>query len=424
MTSDPARRRLRRLWRRPISRQLLRAAQEIPCHLVGGALRDQALGEPLRDLDVVVEQGGRLVAERLSALTAGRLVDLGDDRFAAFRVVLPDLIVDLWDRQGAPLESDLSRRDFTVNSFALELRSGGIVDPVGGLLDLRRRLLRSTSEGAFENDPLRVVRLARLAGQLRGFSVEPATLLIARRAAPDLARVAPERVRQELDLLLQTGAAGRWLEVLVELSLYPQLWSGHAGPADRTQRAFATLAELEGQFGRLSPGRPPAIDLAAARMALLFDRLPAAAEDDPIRKLERFQERGFLTRRAAQRVADLLEWRRLPLAQSDQRWFLHRTGRQWPTALCCLGARLEDPGESPRWPRVVEDLLRLEAAAGGEIFDPPPLLDGGQVQRLLGCPPGPEVGHALRLLRRRQIEGEIRTRREAEDFVRRCQGPS
>ena len=318
-----------------------------------------------------------------------------------------------------PLESDLARRDFTINSFALDLRSGQIVDPVGGLTDLRNRLLRATSEGTFESDPLRVVRLARLGGQLRGFSVNAATIRLARIAAPELSRVAPDRVRRELDLMFQAPAASHWLGLLVELSLYPEFLSDRPGSAASALRAFEALPGLEGEFYRLSAETPPRIDLPTARLALLFDRLPTTSDEDPSQHLQRFRERGFLTRRAAERVADLLKWPRLPRCKREQRWWLHRTGRRWPTVICFLGARTEDPKELARWPRVLEDLLRLEATSGHEIFDPPPILDGREVQRLLECPPGPEVGDALRLLRRQQIEGQIRTRREAEILVRR-----
>ncbi len=187
MTVDKVRQRLSDLRQRPISRQLLRAAVPVSCHLVGGALRDTALGETIRDLDAVVEQRGHIIAERLAANTSGRLVVLGGDRFAAYRVVLPEMTVDLWDRQGASLESDLLRRDLTVNSFALDLSSGDLSDPADGLTDLRNRLLRATGTKVFADDPLRALRLARLAGQLPKFSVEPATISLARRVAPDVA---------------------------------------------------------------------------------------------------------------------------------------------------------------------------------------------------------------------------------------------
>ena len=71
-------------------------------------------------------------------------------------------VLDLWDRESASLEDDLARRDFTVNSFAVDLRGGGVADPFGGLGDLEQRTLRATTRGSFEGDPLRVLRLARL----------------------------------------------------------------------------------------------------------------------------------------------------------------------------------------------------------------------------------------------------------------------
>ena len=419
MTRNRAHQRLRQLLREPVSRLLLEASQGCHCHLVGGALRDALVDRAPRDLDAVVDRDGQQIAERLADLASGRLVLLGGDRFAAFRVVLASAIVDLWDRQGKSLESDLTRRDFTINSLALDLRSGEIVDPAGGLTDLEDRLLRATSAGSFASDPLRVFRLARLAGQLPEFSIDPKTVELARDAASGHSTLAPERVRSELELMLTAPDAVRWAALLARLSLYPDFWAGRGGAADGALRALAKLAELEDELTRLAADRRPPLDTPSARMALLFDRLPAASSDlKPYRLLESFRQRGYLTRRAAQRIAALLQWRRLPDSDSELRWFLHRAGGEWPTAIAYLGARAEDPGESSRWPSTVRALQRLETTAADQIFDPAPLLDGKEIQLLLGLPPGPKVGRAVRELRRRQIEGSIRDRSEAESYLR------
>src|SRR5947209_4212514 len=145
----------RLLLHQPVVRALLDACGPVECHLVGGVLRDRALGLPTHDLDAIVAGGkGREIAGRLAASLPARLVLLGGKEFAAYRLVGADLTVDLWDREAAPLHADLARRDFTVNSFALDARSGEVIDPFGGVTDLQRRLLRATTPESFAGDPL------------------------------------------------------------------------------------------------------------------------------------------------------------------------------------------------------------------------------------------------------------------------------
>ncbi|MGB5401685.1 MAG: hypothetical protein WBO71_15840, partial [Thermoanaerobaculia bacterium] len=132
------------------------AAGAHACHLVGGALRDAALRLEFRDLDLVIERDGLSFARRIAATLPARLVELGRDCFAAYRLVADDLTLDIWDRQGAPIEADLARRDLTINSFALEIPGGAVIDPFGGLIDREDKVLRATSETSFASDPLRV----------------------------------------------------------------------------------------------------------------------------------------------------------------------------------------------------------------------------------------------------------------------------
>ena len=194
--------------------------------LVGGALRDAALGKAVGDLDAVARRDGAEIAERLAQAIGGRLVQLAPGRFAAWRVVGPDFEVDLWDLEGGSLDADLARRDLTVNAIALDLGSGEVLDPHGGLADLAERRLRAVRAGTFAEDPLRVLRLARFAAALEGFAIEPATAAAARAAAPGLERVAGERIRDELTALSIRARPAVVQRALVEVGAFPGLWRG------------------------------------------------------------------------------------------------------------------------------------------------------------------------------------------------------
>jgi poly(A) polymerase len=166
--------------------------------LVGGALRDRLLGRPTPDLDVVVDGDVRGAARRLGRGLGGASFELSD-QFGAWRVVARESgwQVDITPLQGGSLEADLGARDLTVNAMAEPLAGGELVDPFGGARDLTDRRLRMVSPAAFAADPLRTIRVARLATEL-GFEIEPTTADAVRAHAPELSGVSPERVFAEL----------------------------------------------------------------------------------------------------------------------------------------------------------------------------------------------------------------------------------
>lgn len=447
---DPARvDRLYRLLRhRPVVATLVQACRDsggVPVHLVGGLLRDRLLGLPSRDYDAVVAGKGREVATRVAYRMGAHLVLLGGKDFAAYRVVGSggdDWVLDLWDREDMSLSDDLRRRDFTVNAFALDLAGGDgagggrkFVDPFGGVADLERRLLRATSETSFAGDPLRVLRLPRLLVQLPGFAAEPATLELARAAAPGLAAVAAERVREELVLVFQRPGAHRAFGLLVALGLYPGLWRGEPGvPATSAgeRRAGRALLELERLAARsrevaeLAPSAPP-VDRLAARYAATFVHLPRQEEPGEraaaaAEAVARFRDAGYLTRNLGERVRRLVAETAVPADERGRRRFLHRLGELWPSAAALLGARAggdDADGGAAEWREAVRGLAGLMERDGERIQSPPRLLSGEEVQRLLAVGPGPRVGEALAAVERAQVDGEVASREEAERLLRR-----
>jgi hypothetical protein len=426
----------------------------VEVHLVGGVVRDHLLGRGSHDYDTVVSHRGRELAEGVARDLGARFVPLGGKEFASFRVVaVPGegegeaWELDVWDREGGSLEADLARRDFTVNAIAVAVGEGGgeLVDPFAGVDDLARRRLRATTAESFTGDPLRVLRLPRFLVQLAGFEADGETVALARRAAPGLVRVAAERVRDELALILRHERAHRGLSAMLEVGVYPWLWlrppgAGESGAGEeaaveeeiveRAARAVGDvtrLGERAAEVARLAPGAPP-VDLPTGRWALSFAVLappargaaPGAAE--PATLAERFRDAGYVTRDLAARVTKLLAEPVIPLDERGRRRFLHRMGDAWTTAVARLGAEWVaegGAGEGPlaAWRRAVRELAALLVADGERILAPPRLFSGEDVQRLLGVPPGPEVGRALDRVRRAQVDGEIATREEAERLL-------
>ena len=186
--------------------------------LVGGCLRDELLGRRVRDIDIVVDGRQEALARGLADRFEGA-VYATSDLFGGWRVVVGDLHIDVAAVRGGPpggppdpetravrLEADLRARDVTVDALARPLDGDDLVDPLSGLDDLAAGRLRLCSPASLDDDPLRVLRLARLA---RVFDLVPdaAATEAAFRAAPGLARVSGERIRDELCALLGTRAA-------------------------------------------------------------------------------------------------------------------------------------------------------------------------------------------------------------------------
>jgi tRNA nucleotidyltransferase (CCA-adding enzyme) len=366
------------------------ASENTEVHLVGGALRDCHLELAGPDLDLVVANGGREFSSRLADRLNARLVLLGGDRFAAYRLVGADLVLDVWDRQGRSLLSDLERRDFTINAVALDLRDGKLRDPFRGMRDLETRLLRSVTDSSLESDPLRVLRLVRFALLLPGFSVDPHTKDLARAASGQLGMVAIERIREELELIIRRAIPTQALRLLDDLALIPQLWNLKSDNRLNTDALAATLAACE-------------------RVEELCHRLIGRGPDR-----HKTLPRAILTRTQARTIASLaaVEPRELGAAP---RPFLAQWGESWLEA-AAISASLAAAGEE-RLESWLEQLGALIEAEGKRVLEPRPLLNGQEIQHLLGVPPGPTIGRLLQTLLDAQLRGEVTTRETAAQFL-------
>jgi hypothetical protein len=195
--------------------------------VVGGAVRDELLGQEALDLDVACTDPER-AARALVARTGDAVFPLNEE-FGAWRVMLDgSRTVDFSPLRDGSIEADLAARDFTANAIALPVRGGEYVDPFGGRADIERRALRTVSERVFDDDPLRLLRGVRLEDEL-GFRLDPAAEQRTRTKAGLVTQAAGERI---LDELRRLSAAG--IERLDELGLLEPL----GGHADARLRAF------------------------------------------------------------------------------------------------------------------------------------------------------------------------------------------
>lgn len=181
-------------------------------HLVGGAVRDAYLHRPIHDIDLATPGDGGPVARQIADALGGSYYALDAARGVG-RALVPwdggQIAVDVARYRGADLLTDLQLRDFTINALAVPVEGdrARVIDPLGGMADLERRVLRRCGEASIASDPVRGLRAIR-ASVAYGLRIEPATLAAVRAQASRLAEISPERVRDEFLQLLASPRPG------------------------------------------------------------------------------------------------------------------------------------------------------------------------------------------------------------------------
>jgi putative nucleotidyltransferase with HDIG domain len=439
--------------------------------LVGGAVRDRLLGRETGDFDLVVAGDVEAAARALARHGGGTAFPLSQ-AFGAWRVAGPARTwqADLAGLLGETIEEDLARRDFTVNAIAEPLAGGGLIDPTGGAADLERRVLRMVAPEAFDADPLRVVRLARL-GVEAGLEVDAATAGAARDAAPGLERVAGERIFAELRRILAVPEPAAGIAMLDDVgglaAALPELHAlqgveqsdahhldvwGHTllaldavaelerAPAEalgeRADAVAAVLAEplademTRGQGLRLGAllhdvAKPPTrkVDGSGRVTFLGHDELGAEMARAMLGRLhvsERLRAHVAALARNHLRLGFLVHER--PLGARAMYDYLRACSPvEVDVTVLSIADRLATAGRGADTAIAAHlDLARevmgpaLRWRAGGP---PRPLLRGDELAAELGIPAGPEVGRLLAELEAAQFAGEVATR---DDAVRRA----
>jgi poly(A) polymerase len=248
--------------------------------LVGGYVRDRLLDRPTHDIDLVVRTGAIPLARAVADHFAGHFYVLDLQRDVA-RAIVPagggcSLNVDVARLRAADIAADLSLRDFTINAMGSPLleqpATASLIDPLGGEDDLRHSVIRAAGDQVFFEDPLRLLRAVRQAGELE-FRVDAKTFSLIRRDASLVASVSAERVRDELVRLLSLPASWRPLTMLLEAGLLRQVLPEAASLAgvsqsaphgqdvfDHTLGVLAQLDEIQGLIYAPGPADRQAVE--------------------------------------------------------------------------------------------------------------------------------------------------------------------
>ncbi|MBQ0891896.1 CCA tRNA nucleotidyltransferase [Micromonospora sp. U56] len=437
-----------------LGRRFARAGHEL--HLVGGSVRDALLGRLGEDLDFCTDahpdqtlqiikgwaesiwETGREFGT-IGLQRDGLRLEITTFRAEAYDQVSRNPIVEY----GTSLTEDLRRRDFTINAMAVSVPDHRFTDPHGGLDDLAAKVIRTpgTPRESFGDDPLRMLRAARFAAQLR-FAVHPDVHEAMTRMAADLDRITAERIRDEftkllcgadpitgLRLLVDTGLAERFLPELTGLKLEIDEHAQHKDVYEHTLTVVSNAVSFEtdgcdfvlrmaalmhdvgkpatksvGPDGRVSFHHHEVVGarLTKARMkALRYPKDVTAQVVNLVALHLRFYGygRGEWTDSAVRRyvtdAGDLLP-RLHKLTRSDCTTRNRRKAAQLAADYDALEERIARIAAE-------EDLARVR-----------PDLDGNAIMELLGVPPGPVVGRAWQYLKELRLERGPLERDEAE----------
>jgi tRNA nucleotidyltransferase (CCA-adding enzyme) len=395
----------------PWVQRLISAAREVadrlgvPVYLVGGMVRDLLLERANEDVDLVVEGDGIAFAEELAESLDGRhhphepfltavvtlpdglRVDVASARTEFYRTpaALPEVATSL-------IRQDLYRRDFTINSLAIELsgeRYGELVDFFGGRMDIQRREIRVLHSLSFIDDPTRALRAVRYARRL-GFTIAPDTRNLIATALEEgvFERLSGQRLRRELDVLLAEPHPTSALGLVAELGLLPAICPG----LKWSERVRSHLMEVEGQLAWYQLEH---LGAAPEPSNLFLGGLALSGGAEIVKELaERLQLGGpvcerFLALPASVDAIKNVANSGMSLSQRAQ------AVEQHPVEALLL-AMSDLPLESRRnLANAAVAAVRVELPVTGQN-----LIDGG-------VSPGPHIGRALRLTRDALIDDMI-----------------
>jgi poly(A) polymerase len=421
-----------------IVRRLRAAGHE--AYLAGGCVRDQLLGREPLDFDVATSappETVRSLFRRTVGVGAQFGVILVVEAGGAFEVATfrsDDAYVD--GRRPSRVHfgsarEDALRRDFTINALFLDPLTGQIVDYVGGEADLRARILRAIGDPAarIAEDRLRMLRAVRFAARL-GFTIEPATRAAVTAAAPTITDISAERIGDEVVKVLTEGGARRGFELLAETGLLGPVLPEIARMVGVEQSPdfhpegdvfIHTLFLLE----QLPAGAPETLALGALLHDVgkpacagvhegrrTFYGHPAVGAEMAVAVCQRLRRSRATWERVAYLVRNHLRLVQAPeMRLSTLKRMLREEGFEELLALARMDALA-----SNRDLTYVDFCERRRTELAEEEVRPTRLL-GGDDLIARGYPPGPALGEMLRALEEAQLEGDVRTREDAERFV-------
>ncbi len=372
-------------------------------YLVGGVVRDLLLGRTNLDLDLVVEGDAINLAQQLIVITHGKITthphfNTAKLRWDKWSIDLATARSETYNKPGAlpsvkpdSLASDLFRRDFTINTMAIELvpsRWGKLIDLYRGRDDLEHKLIRILHEKSFIDDATRIWRGLRYEQRL-DFQLEPDTLKLLKRDIPMLDTISSDRIRHELELILKEEFPEKILRRAEELKVLPKLHSALKGDG--------WLAK------KFEQARFSNLPLPVLYMALLAYRLTNEESEQLISRLKLPKPLTQTLRDTNNLKAKLESLADPELTPSSIYHFLHGYSS---TAIIANSLAGDSPVVRQHILLFLNKLRYVKSS-----------LTGNDLKKM-GIAPGPQMKEILQHLHKARLDGSVTSKRGEEDLVR------
>lgn len=447
-----------------INQKIFKFAEEssINIYLVGGYLREILTGIEKADRDYVIEgHGARNLAENLAGVLRGSFVDLDKERDIA-RVVIEGRTLDFSGTLGKSIEEDLLRRDFTINSIAWSPKKG-FIDPMNGMIDIKKGVIRAIKKENMSEDPIRLLRVYRFSAQLK-MDIEPRTVKMITELSHLLQNVSGERISSEVFKILESPQSFIYLYKASQSgileSIFPELVAtrnipphvGHyLGTIDHSLEMVRQIElllsklpdwvikylkeELSYVVSRLSVlklagllhdiGKPLTwtMTLDGEHRFVGYERIGAELIDS-------ISERLKLSNKVTEILKTLIKCHLIPLnlieSGTPEKKDLYRVfkslGKDCIDITILAMSICHSMSETKEVILNKERLLLelLENFRTLDIYEKevPKLLTGKDIIEIFNIRIGPEVGRLIKALREAQILGEVRSKEEAIEYIR------
>jgi len=447
---------------------------DIGLWLVGGFLRDSFIGiqKPLFDFDFCVEKNTYAVAREFSQAIGSKYIVL-DKEQESLRVVLrkknKQYHFDFSRMRAASLEEDLRLRDFTINTLAVDLKSSRrkLIDCLGAIPDLQRKVIRVPSEGVIAEDPLRILRGFVFAA-CYDFRIDPGTLRLMCKYKTLLKRCAGERIAQELfklflaaysyKTIVHMDSLGVLEEIIPFVSNTKGVLQGSYHHLDVWAHSVETLRQFELLYGKKLKGNNDIFsylneEIAQGRNRMQLIKLACLLHDvgkplakKKLKKRTIFYEHEKIGQRMAVKVADglrlsskekdvlkkLIFWHLRPGYLADQirptrRAIYHyfRDTQEEGIAVILLSLSdwratrgpLTSSFRRRRHERIMLKIL-FEHIEEQKKKPLPKLVDGNDIMKKYRLASGPLVGLILKKINEAQVLGKITTKSQAYRIAR------
>jgi poly(A) polymerase len=447
-------------------------------YLVGGYVRDSLLGLTPKDADLMFEGEG--LSETLGGFIAekfGSTLVRFEKHMVVYRITVLDHQYDLADLHDQTMADDQLRRDFTINSLAVEIGSlvqnpspceESLLDASTGMRDLHDQIIRINSESVLNDDPLRIVRMFRFKTQL-GFEIDPQSLEMASKYVNQLHRISGERVRDELFQILNRPKSSETLLQMDSIGILSKLFPNidemrgvsqneyhHLDVFDHTMDSIRQIEDvirfdlpsfqpfraelLEHIHSEIVPGRKFS---ALMKLALLFHdiakpRTRGVRDDGKVTfinhnklgvdMIEPDLEYLHLSRKERTYINMMVEGHLRPgflnpasptLSRAIFRYFDQYGDWGVDLVVMSVADRLAAQGEkvdddvNERHDKAATILLDAYYNRNKILVRPPDLIDGDDLMAELKLKPGREIGILLRIVKEAQAAGEVNTKAEA-----------